>query len=133
MSVGKSILLLFGLLVLALVILVFVRASTDSTRISVEDVRSKIERELPKGTPADAIILWLEEENEYDLQSQGLAHRYSRLQDRGVPPGTGVIFASIWDTGRDGLFTTKLIDIWFLLGEQNELTDTIVSESGVGL
>ena len=99
MSVGKSVLLIFGLLVLALVILVFVLASTESTRISVEDVRSKIEKELPKGTPADTIILWLEEENEYDLLSQGRAQRYPTLRDRGVPPETGVIFAGIGTRG----------------------------------
>ena len=133
MSTGKSVLLLFGLLLLALVILVFVMASTDCTRISVEDVRSKIERELPNGTPSDTIIRWLEEEDEYDLVSQGQAQRYPTLRDRGVPPETGVIRAGIENTGNEGLFRTIDIDIYFLLDAQKRLTDVIVIERGTTL
>ena len=96
-------------------------------------VRTKIEEDLPLGTPANAILQWLQQ-NEIEFFSEGPVSRYPELQGRGLSPATYVIEAGISNTGSAPVLTTKHIRIFFLLNaESGRLKEVIVEEISISI
>ena len=119
-----------GLIAFVLVVLFF---TVECTYTSVGDVRTKIERDLPLGTPANEILPWLQQ-NDIEFFSEGPVGRYPSLQERGLSPATYVIRAGIANTGEGPGLTMKHIDIFFLLRAENgRLKEVIVEEVSISI
>lgn len=133
MSIWKVLawsLLSLGTIAFVLLVLLF---TVECTNTSVDDVRTKIEDDLPLGTPANAILQWLQQ-NDIELKAEGPVGRFPELQARGLSPATYVIVAGIDNTGSEPVLTTKHIAIYFLLdAKSGRLIEVIVEEGTTSL
>jgi hypothetical protein len=105
--------------------------ASESTRVSVEDTREKVRRDLPIGTERSEILSWLAV-NEIELGSEGRASEYFQTRNINVDPGARVIVGDIFNAGKE-LFGENHIEIYFVLDSQDRLADTIVVQTRTGL
>ncbi|MEX2160139.1 MAG: hypothetical protein WEB04_12130 [Dehalococcoidia bacterium] len=118
--------------VTTVVVTIATLSSVDCTKTSTKDVEERITRELPLGSTSAEVISWLGA-NEIQHYGPRDAGEYSELRSRGIPPTSQVIEGFIGNTGFEGIFTTKNIEIFFVLTEDGRLREVIVTEGRTAL
>jgi hypothetical protein len=101
------------------------QCAVDQT--SVNDVRSKVSRELPLGSTEEKVRAFVRHQGEFEPEAY-TAEASLFLRQQGIPPGTKVLATIYRDTGPPWALGMTDIKVYFLLDSEGRLTEIIIDK-----